>query len=130
MREASTAGSEAEAAVARHCPDLDPATIRGVRAGNAIWPGLAFFAGISFVAYLLVKLMAGTVPPDAAFAGQMALAAVLTGLGGWQLARARYFFVVIEGEDGARRISGLSKAEQEALRTLAPAVGPAAGDAA
>lgn len=121
MTEAATARAEAEAALARHCPGLDPATIRAVRGGNAIWPGLAFFAGISFVAYLLVKRMAGTVPADAAFAGQMAVAAALALLGGWQLARARYFFVVIEGTDEARRVSGLSKGEQRALCALAPA---------
>lgn len=109
---------DARALLAHHCPGLDPASLRRVRCGNAIWPGLAFFAGISFVAYLLVKLLSGTVAADTGFAVQLAIATGLTVLGGWQLMRARYFFVTIEVQGGTRRIGGLSKAEQTALHDL------------
>ena len=95
--------------------DLDPASIREVRMGNALGPGLLAFTGVSFFAYLLVKLGAGTIEGDLAFYGQLAVSSAMTVVGGALLARGRYHYVRVVTEDGVRWFRGLSKAEQSAL---------------
>ena len=61
---------------------LRRAGVRAERAGNAIWPGLIAFTGITFVVYLLVKLSSGAVALDASLAAQIGLAGALAGYGG------------------------------------------------
>lgn len=100
---------------------LDPAAVRRVRAGNALWPGLAAFTGVTFLVYLGVKALGGLIAVDAGFAGQMAVAAALLVLGGVALARGRYFWVEVETSDGRRRAGGMTKARQQAIvARLAP----------
>ena len=95
--------------------DVDPSAVTAVRAGNALWPGLAAFTGVSFLVYLLVKLAAGTVAFDTGFVVQIAVSIALLAAGGVALMRARYFYVELETPDGKRRAAGLTKAERDAL---------------
>jgi hypothetical protein len=104
---------------------IDPATVASVRAGNALWPGLAAFTGVSFLVYLLVKWAGGTTPVDAGLFAQLAVAALLLAIGAAAMARGRYFFLVVETKAGRRRFGGLSKAEQVAL---AARLGPQSAD--
>lgn len=102
--------------MARGVPDdIDPAQVTGVRAGNALWPGLLAFTGVSFFVYLLIKLAGGAIAADAGTFAQIGVSAVLLIAGGWVLVRARYFFVIVEMGETERKIGGLSKAEQVAL---------------
>ncbi len=96
-------------------PDVDPAQVTGARAGNALWPGLAAFTGVSFLAYLLVKLASGAVAADVGTFAQIAVSIALLAVGGWGLVRARYFTVTLEMGQRSRKIGGLSKPEQAAL---------------
>ena len=91
----------------------------GVRAGNALWPGLACFTGITFLVYLSVKAASGATPVDAALAVQLAVSVALAALGGAVLARGRYFYAEIETADGRRRFKGLTKARQQEIVALA-----------
>ena len=94
--------------------EVDPATVRDVRAGNKLTPGLAAFTGVSFLVYLLVKVAGGTMPLDAGAWAQLGVSAALAGVGAGLLARGRYFYVDVVTDDGVRRFPGLSKAEQTA----------------
>ena len=89
--------------------------VREARGGNAIAPGMALFTGASFAIYLLVKLAAGTVAADTAFAGQLLVAAALLIWGGVVMKRGRFYHVTVVTAAGERRIKGLSKAQQVAL---------------
>ncbi len=101
---------------------IDPATVTAVRKGNRLEPGLATFTGLSFLAYLLVKAFSGAVPLDMWLVAQVAFSAAMLGVGGGLMARGRYFYLVVETAEGARRFGGLTKAEQTALaERLAPA---------
>lgn len=95
--------------------DIDPADVTEVRAGNAIWPGLCAFTGVSFLVYLLVKVAAGQMAADVAGVAQIAFSAVMLGVGGAALRRGRYFYVAAETRHGARRVLGLTKSEQTRL---------------
>lgn len=92
----------------------DPSQVTAARAGNALWPGLCAFAGVTFLVYLGVEALSGVVPVNVALFGQLAAAAALAAVGVTALMRARYFYVELETENGRRRLSGLSKAEQRA----------------
>lgn len=93
--------------------------VKGVREGNAIWPGLIAFTGVTFVVYLLVKAAGGAVAIDVALFAQLGLAGALMAFGSWLLVRARYFHVTIETEAGSRKLGGLTKDEQrEIVRRL------------
>ncbi|TVQ52834.1 MAG: hypothetical protein EA355_14390 [Rhodobacteraceae bacterium] len=101
---------------------FDPSTVTGVRRGNAIWPGLTLFTGLSFAAYLGVKLATGALPMTAGGLAQFVVSVVLMTFGGWAILRARYFFIVVETAEGETRIGGLSKQERDmAARLLAAA---------
>ena len=105
--------------------DIDPRSVRAVRTGNALWPGLAAFTGLSFLVYLLVKAVSGAVAADVGLYVQLAVSAALLAAGAVGLARARYFFLVVETESGARRIKGLTKPEQTAFaKALTPGDAP------
>jgi hypothetical protein len=95
--------------------DIDPATVRDVRTGNRLTPGLAAFTGVSFLVYLAVKVASGTLPLDAGGWTQIGVSAALGGYGFGLLVRARYFYVDVVTDAGTRRFAGLSKAEQQAL---------------
>jgi hypothetical protein len=100
---------------------IDPAEVTAVRQGNALGPGLAAFTGVSFLVYLLVKWASGATPFGADLLVQLAVSAALLVAGGALLARARYFYVVVETRTGRRKFSGLSRAEQAEIRDrLAP----------
>jgi hypothetical protein len=103
--------------------EIDPATVREVRTGNKLTPGLAAFTGFSFLVYLLVKLAAGTMPLDAGAWTQLGVAAALAGVGAGLLVRARYFYVDVVTDEGVRRFPGLSKAEQQAAAAALGAKG-------
>ena len=95
--------------------EIDPSSVRDVRTGNKLTPGLAAFTGFSFLVYQLVKLAGGTMALDAAAWTQLGVAAALSGVGAGLLARARYFYLDVVTDDGVRRFAGLSKAEQTAF---------------
>jgi hypothetical protein len=105
--------------------DIDPRSVRGVRSGNALWPGLAAFTGLSFLVYLAVKAVSGAVAVDVGLYAQLAVSAALLAAGAVGLARARYFFLVVDTDSGARRIKGLTKSEQTAFaEALTPGDAP------
>lgn len=105
--------------------EIDPTTVTGVRAGNALWPGLTTFTGLSFLVYLLIKLATGALQADAGAAVQIGASALLLAVGGRAMARARYFRVTVETTAGPMRFDGLSKAEQREIMTaVAPAAPP------
>lgn len=100
---------------ARRAAEIDPAEVREVRVGNAIWPGLLAFTGVSFLIYLAVKAASGAAEADGALFAQLGLSGALAVFGVWLMARARYFYVEVETASGRRRVSGLTKAEQRTL---------------
>jgi hypothetical protein len=100
---------------AKQAAEIEPARVRAVREGNALWPGLFAFTGVSFLIYLAVKGASGAAEADAGLFAQLGLAGALAAYGGWLMARARYFYVEVETAEGRRRIAGLTKTEQQAL---------------
>lgn len=96
-------------------PEIDPARVTRLREGNAIWPGLLAFSGVTFLVYLGVEAASGAVAVNGALAAQLAVAAVLAVAGIYLMARARYFYVILTTDAGDVKFSGLSKAEQSAL---------------
>lgn len=92
--------------------DIDPSEVTEVREGNALWPGLTAFTGISFLVYLGVEAALGVVPPSGGLIGQLLFSAALAAFGILSLARARYFYVELGTAAGKKRIGGLSKPEQ------------------
>lgn len=95
---------------------VDPADVTNVRAGNALWPGLSAFTGVTFFVYLLVKLLNGQAALTPSLAAQIGVAGCLAGAGLWLLARGRYFYLVIDTAEGARKIGGLTKDERDRAR--------------
>jgi hypothetical protein len=92
---------------------FDPDKVTGVRTGNALWPGLTLFVGLSFSVYLGVKLATGALPMTASGLAQFVAAVLLLTVGGWAMLRARYFFVVVETAEGPTKIGGLTKGERD-----------------
>jgi prolipoprotein diacylglyceryltransferase len=92
---------------------FDPDKVTGVRTGNALWPGLTLFTGLSFAVYLAVKLATGALPMTAGGLAQFVVAVLLMTAGGWSILRARYFYVVVETQDGPTKIGGLTKGERD-----------------
>ena len=94
---------------------IDRGAVTAVRAGNALWPGLSAFTGVTFLVYLSVKGLSGATPVDGALFGQLAFSAALLALGGAALARGRYFFVELREAGARRKFSGLTKARQQEI---------------
>lgn len=100
---------------------FDPEKVTAVRKGNALWPGLTLFTGVSFAAYIAVKLASGAMPMTAGGLGQFVFSVALMTVGGWATLRARYFYIVVETAEGATRIGGLTKGERDlAAQMLSP----------
>lgn len=103
---------------------IDPATVTAVRPGNAIWPALLLFTGVSFLVHGAALAIGGQPLGSTTLLFEFGASAVFTLIGGVAMARRRYFFVTVETTAGRRRIGGLTKAEQQAL--VAAHGGPAA----
>lgn len=95
--------------------DIDPSEVTEVREGNALWPGLAAFTGVSFFVYLGVEAAMGVIPLSGALIGQLLFSAALGAFGVLSLARARYFYVELRTAAGKTRIGGLTKAQQREI---------------
>ena len=94
---------------------IDPATVTGMRPGNAIWPALSLFTGVSFLIHGFVLAFGGLGLTSPTVLFELAASAVFTAIGGIAMAKRRYFFVTVETTQGRRHIGRLTKAEQQAL---------------
>lgn len=94
---------------------IDPATVTGMRPGNAIWPGLSLFTGLSFFVHSIAVGSAGAGLTSPAILAELGASLVFTAIGGIAMAKRRYFFVTVETTQGRQRIGRLTKAEQQAL---------------
>lgn len=95
--------------------DIDPSEVTEVREGNALWPGLCAFTGVSFLVYLGVEAAVGAIPLSGTLIGQLLFSAALGAVGVVALARARYFHVELRTASGKTRIGGLTKAQQREI---------------
>jgi hypothetical protein len=97
---------------------IDRAEVISARGGNRLIPALATFTGLSFLAYLLVKIASGALPLNLSAFVQIAVSAALLGWGGGLMVKGRYFFVTLETRGGPVRFNGLTKAEQAEILAI------------
>lgn len=94
---------------------IDPATVTAIRGGNAIWPGLSLFTGVSFLIHAAVRVASGDPVTNPGLLLEAGASLVMTIFGGIAMARRRYFVVTVETTTGRKRIGGLTRPAQMAL---------------
>ena len=106
---------------------IDPATVTGIRGGNAIWPGLSLFTGVSFLIHAGVRVAGGESITSPGVLLEAVASLLMTIYGGIAMAKRRYFFVTVQTTQGQRRIAGLTRQAQAALLAEAAQAGVTTG---
>lgn len=106
---------------------IDPATVTAIRGGNAIWPGLSLFTGVSFLIHAGVRVGGGEAFTSPGVLLEAGASLAMTIYGAITMTRRRYFFVTVETAQGQRRIGGLTQAAQIALLDEAEQAGARRG---